>query len=98
MSPPLMLTQAEQEEFADAAEFVWPARLCSALFATFVEELLEFTGFPMSSALREAARRIEKIHRMSLHCSPSVVARVLRDFANRGRQHIAQGTIEQVLP
>ncbi len=81
LMPTVPLKEDECEEFERLAELVRKNGLCSADFPMFVEEYQQRTGEEPSAVLRAVARRIEKFDGMSLHCSPSVVARVLTEWA-----------------
>jgi hypothetical protein len=50
------------------------------LFPEFVRGIQEDIGHEPTAAVRRIAGRIERIHWQGLHCSPQVVARVLREY------------------
>jgi hypothetical protein len=76
------LTDAERHELDELAKFVAESDLCSAFFPLFVRSFQEDTGLRCSQPVNQIARRVEAIDRKGLHCSPSVVARVLREYAH----------------
>lgn len=75
--------RSELEDFASVAEK--EADQCSALFPLAVKSFQEFTRRDCSSALREITDRIEAIHRKGMHLRPTMVARVLLEFAKGSR-------------
>jgi hypothetical protein len=78
--PNLPLTTQDRMELQQLAEWVGGTDLCSFLFPVFVRSFQAHTGIQHSSAVNAVARRIVTLDRKGLHCSPSVVARVLRDY------------------
>lgn len=54
---------------------------CSVMFAMALRFLEEQSGETWTSAVREIADRIERLHNKGMHLRPTMVARVLREFA-----------------
>jgi len=79
MRPGEPLTGEEKEELEGLAGVVCRSGLCSLLFPDFIRGIQEDMGREPAGAVRRIADRIERIHRQGLHCSPQVVARVLRE-------------------
>jgi hypothetical protein len=80
VTPGETLTGEENEELEGLAGVVSDGKLCSLLFPEFVRGIQEDIGHEPTAAVRRIADRIERIHWQGLHCSPRVVARVLREF------------------
>ena len=81
MAPDPALTPEDRKELTDLADLVSKSDLCGNLFLFFVRSFQDATGNEPSGAVKRIASRIAQIDRMGLHCSPFVVARVLREFA-----------------
>lgn len=75
------LSDAEKTELLDMAEFVGRTDLCSHFLPHFIRSFEEHTGKRQSEATHLIIDRIERWDTKGLHCSPSVVARILREFA-----------------
>jgi hypothetical protein len=75
------LTDDEKEELEGLAQMVGKTELCSLLFPAFILGIQLHTDREPAGAVKRIARRIEQIHWRGLHCSPQVVARVLREHA-----------------
>jgi len=75
------ITDVEKTDLETLAELVRKSDLCSALFPLFIRSYQADTGVEPTPAVKRIARLIEKIDRKGLHCSPAVVARVLREYA-----------------
>lgn len=71
----------EQEELEELAELVAKSDLCSFAFPHFLQSYADTTRCRPCNAVLEIARRIEAIDHKGLHCSPAVVAKVLREYA-----------------
>ena len=82
--PSAPLTAEQRQELEHLAELAGESGLCSLLFPLFIRSYQEHTGRRCASSVVEVARRIEAINGKGLHCSPSVVARVLRECAGLG--------------
>jgi hypothetical protein len=80
VTPGEALTEEEKEELEGLAGVVSNSELCSLLFPDFIRGIQEDMGREPAGAVRRIAGRIERIHSQGLHCSPRVVARVLREF------------------
>jgi hypothetical protein len=78
------LTDDERYQLIELAEFVRGTDLCSFFFPLFLRSFQQHTGREVVGAAYRIAKRIEKIDARGLHCSASVVARVLTDYANAG--------------
>ena len=76
------MTDLGSVELVEFADYVSRSGLCSRLFPHFVRGFQESTGHRHSDAVNEAADRIEQIDSAGIHCSPGVVAKILRDFAS----------------
>lgn len=72
------LTQEEKNELEELADLVSKSDLCSSEFPFFLKSYQDATGYEPAGAARQIASLIETIDGMSLHLSPSVVAKVLR--------------------
>ena len=79
--PSINMTDADRKELVDMAETVRHGVLCSYLFEYFLKCFQRDTGHQSGNAVRTMARRISALDRKGLHCSPSVVARLLTDIA-----------------
>jgi hypothetical protein len=75
------LTEEEKADLEKLAELVGKSDLCSRVFPLFIRSYQAATGHEPTGAVKRIASRIEKIDRMGMHSSPSVVARVLREYA-----------------
>jgi hypothetical protein len=85
--PTIKLNTEDRSEIRAVADLVAQSDLCSFLLPLFLSTIEEHTGHKPGKALLEVARRIEVIDRKGLHCSPSVLARVLRDIGGVGETH-----------
>jgi hypothetical protein len=81
--PHTALTPEERTELEELAEWVSKTDLCSRLFPAFIQSFESATGQTHSAAVRSIAKGIEKLDRKGLDFSPSVVARVLREYVKR---------------
>ena len=68
-------------ELIDLADFVGGSELCSHLLPLFIRSFEADTGQRHSEAMHLIVNRIEKFDLKGLHCSPAVVAKIIRDFA-----------------
>jgi hypothetical protein len=76
------LTDEEREELEEFATVAGQRDdQCSALFPLGVKSFQDFTGRECCSALRVITGRIERLHRKGMHLRPTMIARVLREFA-----------------
>jgi hypothetical protein len=74
------LSDEEQRELGEWADYVQHTDLCSTFFAAFIEGYQADAGHESSGAVRHIAERIDIIHRKGLHFRPAIVAFVLREF------------------
>jgi hypothetical protein len=81
MAPDSALTPEGRKELEALSDLVSKSDLCSNLFPFFMQSFLSDTGHEPAGSVKRIVSRIEQIDRMGLHCSPAVVARVLREFA-----------------
>jgi hypothetical protein len=79
-----VLTDDERAELMKLADFVSGTDLCSRFFLLFLQSFQQHTRREVPGAAYRIARRIEEIDAKGLHCSASVVARVLTDYATGG--------------
>ncbi len=79
--PPITLTDADRAELLDLADIVRECTLCSHLFELFLTCVAGDAGVVHSSAVKEVARRVSSLDKKGMHCSPSVVARLLTEIA-----------------
>lgn len=84
--PKKPLTVEEREELLHLADVVCKARLCSRLFPFFLDCCQQDTGREATGAVKRVASRLEGLDTKGLHCSPSIVARVLREWATHGME------------
>ncbi len=75
--------RAELLQFADIVE---TSDMCGGLFAFSIRCFEEATWHRHTDAASEILDRLERADARGLHCSPGVVARVLREFAGRGQR------------
>lgn len=75
------LSDAEKAELLEVAEFVEGSDLCSSLLPLFNRCYEEDTGFRHSQATHTIVGRIERWGLKGIHCSPAVMARIIREFA-----------------
>lgn len=80
VSPGAALTEEEVSDLEQLAELVNKTDLCSRLFPLFIHTCQEHSGHEPTGAVKRLAAQIEQIDRMGLHCSPQVVARVLKEY------------------
>ncbi len=78
---PVGLSGAEKAELGELAEFVARTDLCSHFLPIFVRSCEARTGLCHSDATHTILDRIERWDAKGLHCSPQVVARIIREFA-----------------
>ena len=101
VTPDGPLTTEEASELANLAVFVRGSDLCSGLFPLFVRGYQADTGVTFPKATNAIADRVEKIHRMGLHCSSAVVGRVLQEYARtppRSKTPKLSSRLPDVLP
>jgi hypothetical protein len=82
MAPLERMTELGRIELTELTDFVCQSDLCSRLFPLFIRGFQEWSGHRHSDAVNEAADRIEQIDLSGLHCSPGVVAEILRSFSS----------------
>ncbi len=70
-----------KDELIALADFVGGTDLCSHLLPLFIRSCETETGVRLSGAIHKIITRIEEFDLTGLHCSPAVVARIIRDFA-----------------
>ena len=75
------LSDDVRAELIDLADFVGGSELCSHLLPLFIRSFEADTGQRHSEAMHLIVNRIEKFDLKGLHCSPAVVAKIIRDFA-----------------
>ena len=76
------ITEEERLNLQELANLVADSDdLCSGLLPLFIRSFQEDTGSESTAAVRLVAERIEQWHRVGLHQSPGVVAKILRDVA-----------------
>ena len=68
-------------ELIELADFVGGSELCSHLLPLFIRSCEADSGLRHPEAMHTIVDRIEEVDLEGLHCSPSVVARIIRDFA-----------------
>jgi hypothetical protein len=90
---PEALTPEERAHLHDLAEVVATTDLCSQLYPYFLRSFQQDTGHEVLGALYRFAMRIEKVHRQGFHCSASVVAHLLKEYARR-----APGNLKEESP
>jgi len=81
MRPPINITDADRTELMILGDFVKKKSLCSFLFEVFIKDAAEDLDVVLSPAAEEVARRVSLLDRKGMHCSPSVVARLLTEIA-----------------
>jgi hypothetical protein len=69
-------------ELLDLADFVAGSEHCSHFIALFVRCFETDTAARHSEPVHRIISRIEQFDSQGLHCSPAVVAKIIRDFAN----------------
>ena len=78
---PEVTAEAREELLELAALADETGELCSTLFPAFVEGFQQDTGGEPCYPVRWFAKRIEELRARSAHCSPSVIATLLRELA-----------------
>lgn len=81
--PVAPVTAEERADLESLAKLVAGSDLCSRYFPLFVRSYREQGGAEPTGAVWEMARRVEAIDAKGLHCSPGVVAALLRQYAGR---------------
>jgi hypothetical protein len=76
-----VLTNEVKVELIELADFVAGSELCSRLLPIFIRSFEVDSGIRHSEAMHLIINRIEKFDLKGLHCSPAVVAKIIRDFA-----------------
>ena len=75
------LSNQDRAELKKLADFVGTSDLCSRFLPLFFRSYEGHTGREHSKATHTIIDRIERWGEKGLHCSPSVVARIIREFA-----------------
>ena len=76
------LSDREKAELSNFAEFVGESDLCSRLLPAFTRFIESDTGHLCHQIIHTIVDRIETFDAVGLHCSPSVVARIIREYAS----------------
>ncbi len=76
-----VLSDKVKAELLELADFVGGSELCSHLLPLFIRSCEADTSMRHSEAVHRIINRIEGFDLKGLHCSPSVVARLIRDCA-----------------
>lgn len=76
-----IFSQEVKAELIDFAEFVGESELCSRLLPLFVRSVEADTGLRHSQALHLIVNRIESFDDVGIHCSPGVLGKIIREFA-----------------
>jgi hypothetical protein len=76
------LSDREKAELFDLADFVGESDLCSRLLPAFIRCVESDTGHRCHPTIHTIVDRIEEIDAVGLHRSPSVVARIFREYAS----------------
>jgi hypothetical protein len=76
-----MLTNEVKAELLELADFVASSELCSRLLPIFIRSFEDHSAIRHSEAMHRIITRIEKFDLKGLHCSPAVVAKIIRGFA-----------------
>lgn len=76
------MTEAEKSELLEISDLVGGSDLCSHLLPHFIRSFEADTGSEHSVATHEIIARIERFDSQGIHCSPSVVAKILKEYAN----------------
>lgn len=79
--PPITLTDADRAELLDLVDVVKEGALCSFLFEIFLKNATRDIRVVHGPAVKEVSRRVSLFDRKGMHCSPSVVARLLTEIA-----------------
>jgi len=79
--PPITLTDADRAELLVLVDIVKKEALCSRSFEIFLAICESDIGEVHGPAVKEVGRRISQLDRKGMHCSPSVVARLLTEIA-----------------
>jgi len=86
--PPINVTDADRSELFNLADIVMDGALCSFLFEVFLKNAAWDIGVVYGPAVKDVARRISSLDRKGMHCSPSVVARLLTEIASPPQQSL----------
>lgn len=81
-SPPINLTDTDRAELLVLVEIVKKGAVCSRSFEVFLAICERDIGEVHGPAVKEVGRRISSLDRKGMHCSPSVVARLLTEIAS----------------
>ena len=75
------LSDQEKKVLMELADFVGGTDLCSKLLPLFIRSCEAHTGLLHPQATHMIIDRIDELDGTGLHCSPSAVARIIREFA-----------------
>lgn len=75
------LSPEDRKELTDLADFVGQTDLCSFLFPLFIRSCEADTQLRHCGAVHTIIGRIGAWDEAGIHCSPSVVARIIREYA-----------------
>jgi hypothetical protein len=75
------LSDIEKAELGELATFVAGTDLCSRLLPHFIRRCETTHGRRHSQATHTILDRIEQWDTTGIHCSPSALARIIREFA-----------------
>jgi hypothetical protein len=79
---PDRLSDEEKAELIDFADFVGESDLCSRLLPAFIRHVESDSAERCYRVIRAIVDRIEEFDFVGLHCSPPVVARIIREYAS----------------
>lgn len=75
------LSDTEKAELIELAEFAGRSDLCSRSLPLFIQSFESHSGKRHSKATHMILDRFERWDSKGLHCSPQIVARIIREFA-----------------
>ncbi len=75
------LSDQDRDELNGLSDFVGRSDLCSRFLPLFVRSFEAHSGQRHSRATHTIIDRIERWDMKGLHCSPPVVARIIREYA-----------------
>jgi hypothetical protein len=75
------LTDQDKSELNDFADFIAESDLCSRLVPEFIRCVEADSGHRCNPIIHKVVDRIEQYDFVGLHCSPAVVARIIREYA-----------------
>jgi len=80
VAPDKSMTDEDVAELEELAELVAETGTCSIVFPPIIKSFHDHTGYKPTGAVKRIAASIEKLGQMGLHCTPQVVAMVLREY------------------